>query len=512
MATNAPSSSTRKRSGQSRLEKSFLFLGLIFALGLLLLGNNIHYSLPTNRHTESTLANSLYEFKNKEILGKKDGLNCRYAGHCPVGKICDTGKCVEYLTADTRAQDVSNYPQHDTCVQACMRELTLDEFYQDQSKPILKKSFALPNQYQCALIFAREPAKWDNPPSLEEWMQTRFRHVVRTDPMSHPFATNSTAESNDWKALCNYPCEDDQDCPKDVKCLGRKAYNGTVPILEAPKTCNRPTRLSRSNDVVFVAASNGRSFRGLWNFVASVRFWAPGCRIAVYNLGMKQKHIKQIKSWVDVTLFWEAGIPKTYPNHVQEVSNFAWKPIIINETVHRYKTILYSDAGSTIVGPIRPIQEILHREGLFLAKGQDQHMYKNSHPGAYRWFGYNKSTFKSGGHFAGSVEGFVWPSRYIDTIVIPNAKCALDVLCIAPNTDHRMHRYDQTSLSILSYQKFVHAHHWTEYLAAQKEQLSEDPTKPNRFVIYTSRGFYSWYRDHVNITQFLKRVHIELLP
>jgi hypothetical protein len=159
------------------------------------------------------------------------------------------------------------------------------------------------------------------------------------------------------------------------------------------------------------------------------------------------------------------------------------------------------DAGATFTGPIDPIEEIIHRHGLFLVHGQDDDMKAKSHPATYQWFGYHKATFQGGPHCAGGIQGHVYPSRYIDTIVIPNAKCALDPNCIAPKgSDLDNHRYDQTSLSILTYQEQVRAPHYTEYLAASKDQLNKNMSKATtRMILWTARGSSRYYSDMHNL-------------
>ncbi|KAL3923159.1 MAG: hypothetical protein SGILL_001818, partial [Bacillariaceae sp.] len=234
--------------------------------------------------------------------------------------------------------------------------------------------------------------------------------------------------------------------------------------------------------MVIVSGADQNYYSALRNFAASLKYWAPQRKLVVYNLGMSALALKDIKKWTNViALKWEDGIPKSLPSHVSNLKNYAWKSIIINETVHEYKSIFWLDAGATFTGPIDAIEEIVHRNGIFLVRGQDDDMKRLSHPDTYKALGYDKETFRAevgGGkspHFAGGIQGHVLGSRFIDSIVIPNAKCALQAECIAPpGSSLRNHRYDQTSLSILAYQTTVQATHYTEYLAAGRDQLHSD--------------------------------------
>lgn len=113
----------------------------------------------------------------------------------------------------------------------------------------------------------------------------------------------------------------------------------------------------------------------------------------------------------------------------------------------------------------------------------------------YQWHGYDKSTFVTGPSYAGGIQGHVYPSRYIDTIVVPNAKCALDANCIAPSSASLLnHRYDQTSLSILAYQPHLRIPCYTEFLAAQRGQLQSNLSLPSKpYIVWTSRQACDYY-------------------
>ena len=296
------------------------------------------------------------------------------------------------------------------------------------------------------------------------------------------------------------------------------------------------------NDMVIVTGADSTYFTGLLNLISSIKYWAPKHKVVIYNLGMTKNQIKQLKNpkkvwssnilkihWIEeVEVNMEKGreeeeqdgdkstssssIPTYYPDHVRNnLHNYAWKSIIINETVHEYKSIFWLDAGATIVNSILPIQDIIHQAGIFLVHGQDEDMKYLSHPNTYKSLLLNdgsngnydpKSNWPNRRpHYAGGIQGHVYPSKYIETIVIPNAKCALDESCISPaGSNLNNHRYDQTSLSILSYNSKVMVPHYTEYLAAGRDQLNDDlasksDNSNNRMIIWTSRNTCDFYTN-----------------
>ncbi|KAL3905848.1 MAG: hypothetical protein SGARI_004268, partial [Bacillariaceae sp.] len=367
----------------------------------------------------------------------------------------------------------------------------------------------------------RERESTDTVGTLEEWYDARFRRVVRVDVhptspslLSNPHDKNPPTTELLWNAFCRLPCEADNDCPSGSVCIGRreKTIAAPVPIHDGPKSCERRSLVAQNaaKDMVIVTGSDQGYYSALRNFAASLKYWAPERKLVVYNLGMSDLQLKDIPKWTNVVaLKWESGIPKSLPPHVHSLKNYAWKSIIINETVHEYKSIFWLDAGATFTAPIDVIEEIIHHNGIFLVRGQDDDMKQLSHRGTYQALGYNKETFRSNvksPHYAGGIQGHVYPSRFVESIVIPNARCAMDVNCIAPKgSGLSNHRFDQTSLSILAYQTTVQAPHYTEYLAAGRDQLNSDLRQPSEKIVWTSRGGSNFYskkfklRDEVTI-------------
>jgi hypothetical protein len=248
--------------------------------------------------------------------------------------------------------------------------------------------------------------------------------------------------------------------------------------------------------MVIVTGATLGYMKGLTNLCASLRYWAPHHKVVVYNLGgMMAEHIQEIEGWQNVVAVeWRDGVPPQYPPHVSKGKIYAWKPIIVNETLHKYKSIFWLDAGSTVAGPITPIENVIQRTGLMLVKGQDMDMKQKSFEATYEWFNTTKETFQAGPHYSGNTQAFMLPSRYVESVVLPNAACAMDPNCISPlGARLRNHRYDQTTISILAYHPKVRAPHYTEYLAAGKNQLNPDMRKPSFKMILTSRQSVKFY-------------------
>ena len=449
----------------------------------------------------SNLLTSILRLVQTKPLPVPDKIHaCKYHGNCPVGSTCEVvtgGKaCRPYLGRKMRndrvSDDEAKSKRFQTCVRECLLELKGDEWYYHQKRePYPVAAYSALNGHGCVVEYQRLPSQttnWTIP--IEEWIRKRNHRVVRVDPYIP--SKGETTNVPLWRALCDDPCQTQNDCRNGFICTSRDVQETTC---QAATT----TADDGNHDMVVVTGASPSYFRSLENLAASLTYWGPQYPLVVYNLGMNEEQLNEVRSWSNLLdLKWPNGVPTSYPEHVRSnLKNYAWKPIVINETVHKYRSILWLDAGSTFVGPVEPIEYIIRKHGIFLVQGQDNDMKWMSHPGTYEWLGYNKTTFEGGPHYAGNTQGHLFPSRYVNTVVIPNALCALNESCISPEGSHlKEHRYDQTSLSVLAHQKHVQAPHHTEYVAGNRLQLATNLSNSNRYVVWTARKTCAYYSFH----------------
>jgi hypothetical protein len=462
------------------------------------------------------------------------GNECQYDGHCPLRSTCEAattagagrpkGMCrpMESRGTDTPDDDPT---ATESCVAACRTELEMDEHFYQESWPVEEWYEPVPastgRPRGCVYVYHREPEgdrwkalqarddalRWKEvPPSVRDWTEHRFRHVIRVDPV------NDNVEDDNWMAYCHNTCVVDADCATtaDAASTSTSSPPFTCQLgacqrnMEYWNPANGGNKDENGHDIdnhskmVIVTGATVSYMKGLTNLCASLRYWAPHHKVVVYNLGgMTKDQIQEIEGWANVAAVeWRDGVPEHYPPHVSIGKIYAWKPIIVNETLHKYKSIFWLDAGSTVAGPITPIENVIQKTGLMLVKGQDLDMKKMSFEATYEWFNVTKETFKAGPHFSGNTQAFMLPSRYVESVVIPDAACAMDRDCISPKgAKLRNHRYDQTTISILAYQPKVRAPHYTEYLAASKTQLNPDMRKPSFKMIWTTRQSVKFYSN-----------------
>lgn len=421
---------------------------------------------------------------------------CHFDGHCGIGSTCAAdghgGGVCEPIRSSGTADPV--------CVEACWKELQLDEHFYQEAWPVLQSSASVHSKGRppgCAIRFQREQegeGRWKEleemdqgqwkevQPSVRHWTEHRFRHVKRVDP--------AVTSGDEWMVYCTQPCQSDADCDTDVSSTAFRCDNGA---------CQRhPDYWTSSSSPVLVTGATSSYFSGLVNLAASARYWAPETRMVVYNLGgLSKDQLSRIEGWSNVeAVEWKDGVPEHYPAHVKIGKQYAWKPLILNETVYRYGAIFWMDAGNTLAGPMTPVADILERQGAFLVKGQDLDMRPKASPKMYEWFGYDKATMPVGPHFSGNTQAWLYPSRYFRDVVVRNAECALDAACIAPSgSSLSNHRYDQSSLSILAYAPRMRMPHYTEYLAASRSQLAADLLQPSFKFVWTARQVCRFYAE-----------------
>ena len=414
--------------------------------------------------------------------------SCDGDGFCSFGQVCGlwSSSAVQCVRYDDIEQQDSNLrtatKKQKLCLESCQKELLLNELFQYASNPVLLRSvsYSMTTKAQsCLLQFERLRGSGKDlreSYNATEWKKTRFQWIRRIDPV--PVPDNLTAQGG------QYPLPP----PRDKAVF--QAF------CEAPRRRRKP---KIKYNVTISSGADSSYFEALGNLAASLKYWSPQLRIVVYNLGMLDYQIQQVVQWTNVQALvnWTDN-QSEYPKHVYEnLKNYAWKSLIIQEASQTYESMLWLDAGVTIVGPLDPILEVLYRDGIFLVQGQDTDMTRLSHDDTYRWHGCKKEDYQGLPHYAGGIQGHVRTSRYISTIVDPNAACALDKNCIAPSkSSTQNHRFDQSSLSILAHRYRIPS--YTEFLAASREQLATNLTESSApFILWTSRlaGSRSFYTD-----------------
>jgi hypothetical protein len=276
----------------------------------------------------------------------KLAIECRYDGHCPVGRTCavaaaptkttveDTnperrlpGRCLEIPTVVT-----NNIKPTRTCLDACRRELEMDEHWFHETWPEIVGNNATSSSSGrpagCVLYYKRTtPDRLKTTAtSIPEWEALRFRHVVRVDP-----AQPNDASDDTWMAYCTEPCTVDRDCQPTSPTLSATP-DEKLPFVCQQGACQRNSAFweamtvqqkkqqqdKQGAEMVIVTGATLSYFPGLQNLLGSIRYWAPHVKVVVYNLGgLEDVHKNWIRQQPNLLSFeWQDGIPDRYPPHM----------------------------------------------------------------------------------------------------------------------------------------------------------------------------------------------------
>lgn len=441
--------------------------------------------------------------------------DCTYEGNCQVLATCGvSGKCRPYLQVSEIPElltQTTTQTKHSKCVEQCINDATWDERYYFISVANVMGTMEYTSQdgdtpNGCIISYRRSPSSKPQP-TPEEWRKHRVGALVRRDPI--PGYRGKDVQP--WSVLCYNPCQVDSDCGTGMRddvasfhCVkghckrtNKNAQSNNIFGRDDITNYKEGVTNGKYSDLWVVSYANTGYFRGLKELAASLRYWAPHVRMAVYNLGMNPEQIAEVERWSNVKEFlWRDGFPDGTPTHFKQLKVYAWKPFLIADAAKRLKKILALDGGSVVRGPLDPVERILEETGNYLVWGQDADMMYKAHEGMFKWFNYTKETFEGGPHYGGNTQGYMYPSHWYDNIVTPMLACTMDQSCIAPpGSSSANNRYDQTALAIVSYQFHNMPQPHTEYIAESSRQVNSDFQQPSQKCIWTARQSSNKYFD-----------------
>ena len=97
--------------------------------------------------------------------------------------------------------------------------------------------------------------------------------------------------------------------------------------------------------IVMAASSNHfrESMALLVNLNCTIRRKFPGIELIYFDIGLLSSQRKEVKRYCNCTF---VKFPfRQFPDHVYNVKNFAWKPLIIQLTMKKHPFVLYLDAS-----------------------------------------------------------------------------------------------------------------------------------------------------------------------
>ena len=229
--------------------------------------------------------------------------------------------------------------------------------------------------------------------------------------------------------------------------------------------------------LVIVTAFSSDHFKEGLDMIGSVQrqlYSMPGAKLVVYDIGMTDRQKRTISGMCEVEL--RLFNFSQYPAHVsmQNLKQYAWKPLIVDEVSNTFEVIMWGDASVRLLSPLQDILSYLLEADLpFFATSHHRLSYcvELTH----------KQTLKYLNMTAEKMKGFqevqagcwvTWITNKTKRFLNAWTDCALNRNCIAPEgaklyvhpgckygdvnstTFSGCHRFDQSALNVLLVREF----------------------------------------------------------
>src|SRR5690606_20261451 len=114
---------------------------------------------------------------------------------------------------------------------------------------------------------------------------------------------------------------------------------------------------------VLITASYKFMYNRLRNFIGSSILHEKDRKIVVYDLGLSDEQRIELETLENIKII-HFNFDK-YPTHVKDLNNFAWKPLVIQDALQYFQSILYIDSGLEIISNLEEIDKILQKDGFY---------------------------------------------------------------------------------------------------------------------------------------------------
>ena len=209
--------------------------------------------------------------------------------------------------------------------------------------------------------------------------------------------------------------------------------------------------------LTLITAANSKYFnflkQNLKNVIEVSNYKNVQIRIIVYNLGMNESEIKEIKLFQYVT--FENFDFKKYPEHVSlekyygHNCSYAWKPIIIYNVCEKYGGLVHWMDTPNLYEDFNNLIKILKTEYIYIPISPGS-IKKWTHPKCLKYMeGYKYKNYKPRN---AAIIGINYDIGWVKKLIKEWKDLALIKECICPDgSDRSNHRQDQAVLTILYY-------------------------------------------------------------
>ncbi|XP_071109027.1 uncharacterized protein [Haliotis cracherodii] len=265
-------------------------------------------------------------------------------------------------------------------------------------------------------------------------------------PCKEPF---SSVSSENFKKVDNYPRG--VALPYIVRMSPEKGHTD-----EVPKDSIIPTIITAVSSAQFYQV------QGLIKHLKAIEGYYPDISLVIYDVGLYKREYKLLEKYCNCIV--RKFITSAYPNHVADFSNNAWRPIILQEALDEFGSIMYLDPTARFKGPdsLKVIRNRGWRD--FMVWDMQVHMdvVAYTDPEMFRYLQEDRCAFKEAGMIDTEIIVLFKSTNTWNLLMKPWLKCAFSAECIAPSGSRHdvcfhirkpkttgCHRYDQSALSIV---------------------------------------------------------------
>ncbi|XP_072051352.1 uncharacterized protein [Amphiura filiformis] len=218
-----------------------------------------------------------------------------------------------------------------------------------------------------------------------------------------------------------------------------------------------------------VTAVSSNHFDEIKGMIASSQRRMPQTKIVAYDLGLTPEQAAKMKTMCNVDL--RQFDFKKYPRHVKNLHTYAWKPLIIKETLTEFGSIFYGDSSVRFRRSLSFLFQFLKENHGFMQHIHSfnprlkEAQYYMTHPKTFLELKVKRDRYKNDIGYTPWISAgrvlYVNNSFLHENIITPMVDCALRPQCISPEGAHRgwkppngsnhPHRFDSSVLSLLVY-------------------------------------------------------------
>ncbi len=225
--------------------------------------------------------------------------------------------------------------------------------------------------------------------------------------------------------------------------------------------------------IVICTAANSAYFPHVISLIGSIHKinFNELQEIMVFDLGLQKSEIKRLNSIKKVHVY---SVQKTHPaildfaqapQGYRSLGWFAWKPVVIKQTLDKYEHALWLDAGSTVLKSLTPIFDHLKKEGSFICIiGDEKIGNKWKHPVSWGTTKFIRDKYKldtpencwilDQEFIAGGIIGASRDHETYDNFFLPLYESTFDIRNFEDDgSPSGLGRHDQTVMSFLVYQQ-----------------------------------------------------------